>query len=220
MENDMYIPLSLISQLGYCKRRAALIINECQWNDSADTVKGRIEHQNVHTPKSESRQQIRKLTELYVYSKKLGIHGYCDCVEVIEDENGSVIPGLHNKKVTIYPIEYKHGKLRNEEGYNMQLCAQAICMEEMFDCNIKEGAIFYINSHRRDTIQLDDALRNKVFAAVDELKLITETGKVPAPIKSKKCIKCSLKDICMPETESSSEIYMKSILKTFKGDIT
>lgn len=216
MEIDNYIPLSYISQISYCLRRAVLIMNEQQWNESVDTVKGRIEHQNVHLSGVENRGCFHLITDLTVYSDELELIGNCDAVEFSESNEGFITPFFKNEKVKIYPIEYKHGKIRDEEEYKMQLCAQAMCIEQMYECEIKEGAVFYINSHRRAEVKFDEQLRSKVKNAAKELKKIKMMSDRPTAVFSKKCVKCSFKDICMPEIKSSSSIYMKSVINSFK----
>ena len=129
------IPLSRLSHAGFCLRRAALLTNELLWAENADTAKGRAEHEKVHTQRIERRGDTAKLYEFPVFSKALGISGKCDCIEVEAYEHGCTIPAV-DFPVVLFPIEYKHGKLREEEEYEIQLCAQAMCLEEMFQTRI------------------------------------------------------------------------------------
>ena len=219
MEDDKLIPLSYISQYCYCKRRVGLLMLEQQWNDSVDTAKGTVEHNNVHTSGQVKRSDICTITDMQVISRKMNLIGKCDAVEVIEDKNGVVIGFVGDKRYHLYPVEYKHGKLRSEEEYELQLCGQAMCLEEMYSCQIEKGAIFYISSHRRKEIFFTEKLRNKVAEISNELILMLDSSVVPEAEASSKCIRCSLRDICMPETEKTIGSYMKQLRKEImKGD--
>lgn len=218
MENDNFIPLSYISQIGYCQRRAALLMNEQQWLESTDTAKGRNEHKIVHNGKIENRKILHTVTDLAVCSDKLGLFGFCDLIEFVEDDNGTTFPFTKNKIAIIYPIEYKHGKLRNEEEYELQLCAQAMCIEEMYNCTIKEGAVFYITSHRRKNVILTNDLREKVIKFSNELHDLRNNPVMPIAKKSAKCLKCSMKDICIPDLPRNNSNYIKNIIKFLEED--
>lgn len=211
MEEDRLIPLSYISQYDYCKRRVGLLMLEQQWSDSTDTVKGTAEHKNVHTAGHTKRNELCIITELQVFSKKLGLIGKCDAVEAVEDENGIAVELVGDKLYRLYPVEYKHGKLRSEEEYELQLCAQAMCLEEMYSCRIDSGAIFYISSHRRKEVHFGDKLRNRVAEISEKLLEMLELSQVPKADVTAKCIRCSMRDICMPETQGSVSDYMKQV---------
>lgn len=120
------IPLSRLSHAGFCLRRAALLTNEQIWAESADTAKGRAEHERVHTQRIERRGDSAKLYEFPVFSEILGVAGKCDCIEAEAAPDGCCIPALCFP-ARLYPIEYKHEKLRAEREYAIQLCAQAMC---------------------------------------------------------------------------------------------
>lgn len=211
MEDDRFIPLSYISQYNYCKRRAGLLMLEQQWSDSTDTVKGSDEHRIVHSEGIEFRSGKYVLTELQVFSKELCLTGKCDAVEAIPDPKGIGLRFLDEGTYALYPIEYKHGKLRSETEYELQLCAQAMCLEEMYSAKIDKGAIFYISSHRRKEIVLNEGLRRQVSDTALELCRMLNEEKVPKAEPSSKCSRCSVKDICMPDTEASVGEYMNNI---------
>lgn len=219
MEEDNYIPLSYISQYNYCKRRAGLLMLEQQWNDSSDTVKGSLEHKNVHTPSVASRNSITTITDMSVVSRKMNLMGKCDAVEAILSENGTALPWIGDEKYELYPIEYKHGSIRMEPEYEYQLCAQAMCMEEMFGCSITSGAIFFISSHRNQEVRFTEKHRQAVEKTADELLMMLENKVIPKADHSPKCLKCSLKDICMPKASDSISDYMKLVKQADeKGD--
>ena len=206
------IPLSYISEAGYCLRRAALKLNERLWQETADTAKGTEEHRRTHTERIERRGNAIALYEYTVYSEKLGILGKCDCIEAAEDAEGCRIPAV-DFPVKLYPVEYKHGKLRAEEAYNMQVCAQAMCLEEMYRTSIPEGAIFYISSHRRQAVQFDQNLRDRVIRAVEALKQVRREYLVPPAEPGDKCRRCSLRELCLPELPRSAADYCRRLEK-------
>jgi CRISPR-associated exonuclease Cas4 len=175
------LPLSLLSQLIYCPRRAALLTNERVWLENADTAKGRAEHERVHIQHIERRKDEIKIYEFEVFSQKLSITGKCDCLEARRDSHGCLIPAV-DYPVSLYPVEYKHGAARREASYEIQLCAQAICLEEMFSATIDEGAVFYITAHRRQKVQLTEKLRESVKEAARSLESIRKTFYIPAAV--------------------------------------
>jgi CRISPR-associated exonuclease Cas4 len=203
---DDPIPLSLLSQAGYCLRRAALLTNEQVWSESADTAKGRAEHERVHTERVERRGTEAKLYEYPVFSKNLGMNGKCDCIEAAYDAQGCAIPAV-DFPVTLYPVEFKHGKVRREPEYEIQLCAQAMCLEEMYHTRIPEGAIFYITAHRRLTVALDQPLRQKVLDTLASIDRIRREFWLPPGEAGPKCTRCSLREICMPGVAASAADY-------------
>ena len=185
---------------------------EQQWSDSTDTVKGTAEHKNVHSADIVFRDGKYTITELQVFSKQLELVGKCDAVEAVPDDSGVLLPFI-DEKCILFPIEYKHGKLRNEEEYELQLCAQAMCLEEMYSLEISCGAVFYINSHRRKEVTFDDKMRKKVVNTVSSLQAMLDSKITPRVESSAKCLRCSLKDICMPDVSASVQEYMKAMKK-------
>ena len=216
MKHDAeYLPLSYLSQLGYCPRRVGLLLNERLWLESADTAKGRREHESVHTRRIERRGRELKLFEYPVASNDLGVSGKCDLIEAQEDPAGCRIPAV-DFPVLLYPVEYKHGKLRDEQEYEIQLCAQAMCLEEVYHTTIAEGAIFYISSHRRQRVVLDEPLRRLVLETAKELHHIRESLSVPAARYSQKCKRCSLLEYCMPAVGHSARAYCQKLAQEAK----
>lgn len=211
MEEDGYIPLSYISQYNYCKRRVGLLMLEQQWSDSSDTVKGTIEHKNVHTASISARNDIITVSDMSVVSRRMNLIGNCDAVEAFVSENGTALSWLGDGKYELYPIEYKHGSLRTEPEYEYQLCAQVMCMEEMFGCRIDTGAVFFISSHRKQEVRFTKDHREAVEKTASKLSEMLENKKIPAAEYSPKCLKCSLKDICMPKASKSVSDYLKSV---------
>lgn len=206
------IPLSRLSHAGFCLRRAALLTNEQVWSESADTAKGRAEHERVHTQRIERRGNAAKLYELPVFSESMGISGKCDCIEAEADPDGCRITAL-DVPVRLFPVEYKHGKLRSEEEYELQLCAQAMCLEEMFHTQIPEGAIYYITSHRRYPVVFTDALRQQVVDTIQRIEQFRRSFSIPPAEYGPKCKACSIREHCMPGVRQSAAEYCNQLRK-------
>lgn len=215
MDEREYLPLSWLSQANYCLRRAALLMNERVWEENAETAKGRAEHKNVHTQRIERRGTQLKMYEYTVFSDRLGLVGKCDCIEAVHSENGCVIPAA-KFPVRLYPIEYKHGSVREELSYQIQLCAQAMCLEEMFHTNILNGALFFISTHRRLEVLLTDELRRTVERTAAELRSIRDSFSIPAAEYGVKCRRCSLKEYCMPKVKVSAQKYCNILAREAK----
>lgn len=218
MDDAEFLPLSWLSQICYCPRRAGLLLNERLWAESRDTAKGRAEHERVHTQRVEKRGDRIKLYEYTVHSDAMRLVGKCDCIEAVRSAQGCRIPGV-DFPVRLYPIEYKHGTVRDEEEYKIQLCAQAICLEEMFGASVPEGALFFISSHRRLTVALDDVLRRRTRELARELHRIRAELSVPGAVYSAKCRRCSLLELCMPRVKASAGSYCKRLRQEARGHI-
>ncbi len=156
-----------------------------------------------------------KLYEYTVFSDALGLVGKCDCIEAVRSEQGCVIPAA-NFPVQLYPIEYKHGSVREELSYQIQLCAQAMCLEEMFHTNISNGALFYISAHRRFEVLFTNELRRIVEKTAEELRSIRDAFCIPAAEYGPKCKKCSLKEYCMPKVKLTAQKYCEILAQEAK----
>lgn len=218
MDEREYLPLSWLSQMAYCPRRAGLLLNERLWAENSDTAKGRAEHTRVHTQRVEKRGNTVKLYEFTVFSDRLSLLGKCDCVEAKRDDSGCRIPAV-DFPVRLYPVEYKHGSVREEAEYQIQLCAQAMCMEEMFHTSIPVGALYFISSHRRLEVSLDAPLRARTEALAKELHRIRDELSVPPADYSAKCRRCSLNELCMPKVKLSAQGYLRQLRQEAAGEI-
>lgn len=205
-ESRELFPLSWLAQYGYCKRRCSLLALEQIWQENEYTAAGRMQHKRVHTGRTEQRGDIIYIYEMPVFSRRLGVSGFCDCVEAHPSSSGVAIP-YGEGKYTFYPVEYKHGVVRDEEEYHLQLCAQAICLEERFDVQIPAGAIFFIDAHRRDEVLFSSELREKTWKAAGEIADMIESQKSVSAVYSAKCKKCSLREACQPKLKRSARTY-------------
>lgn len=210
MDDLDYIPLSWLSQADYCLRRAALLLNERIWVENVDTAKGRSEHRRVHDQRVERRGDSLKLYEYTVFSNSLGIWGKCDCIEARRWEQGCSIRAA-DFPVQLYPVEYKHGSVRQEHSYMVQLCAQAMCLEEMFSTHISSGAIFFISAHRRLEVEFSNQLRADVTDRAAALRRLWETHNIPPAEYSAKCKRCSIREYCMPKVKHSAREYCRQL---------
>ena len=207
-ENDLL--LSQLTHGSYCLRRFALVTNELIWAESTDTVKGRIEHEKTHTRRIEKRGSEVKLFGFEVRSEQMGLHGTSDCIEASESPDGCMVPGIPFP-VRLYPVEYKHGRVRHEEEYELQICAQAMCLEEMYQTEIPEAALFYTSSHRRYPVKLTQELRQKVQEMVDKIREIKTRFELPRAEYGAKCKKCSLLEQCLPKMRRTAAKYCEEV---------
>jgi len=208
---ENYLLLSGIQHYAYCPRRWALIHIEQQWLENALTASGRIMHERVHNDTGhELRGDVLTVRGLRVASHSLKISGVCDVVEFHKHKDGVELRGFRGLWLP-YPVEYKHGSSKG--AYNadrLQLCAQAICLEEMLLCTINEGALFYGKTRRRETVIFDESLRSALYTAVDRMHDLFKRGHTPKVKKHKGCNACSLNLICLPalSTQEKSEHYV------------
>ena len=193
------IPLSALNHYIYCKRRCALVHLEQQWGENRFTAEGRSQHDRVDRPESELRDGVRYEYAVPLRSLDLGLVGKADCVEF--RDSGP------------YPVEHKRGRPKPDHCDWVQLCAQAICLEEMLGCKIPEGAIFYGKPRRRQTVELDAALREETMQTSAAIhRLLQSRATPPAEYDKKKCQSCSLIDICMPGKHRKVSLYLKESL--------
>ena len=132
-------------------------------------------------------------------------------IEAVRDENGCTIPAV-DFPVRLLPVEYKHGKIRDESEYKIQLCAEAMCLEEMYHTTIPAGALFYITAHRRVDVELDEALREQVRQTVQKLWKVRREMLIPSAVYGPKCKRCSMQEYCMPKVKTSAKEYCKALL--------
>lgn len=214
-KEEEYLMISGIQHFKFCRRQWALIHIEQQWAENMHTVTGELMHKKVHDPYlAESRKDVLITRSLPVSSRELGISGECDVVEFHKSEDGVHIQG-HRGLYRIYPVEYKKGKPKISEEDILQMAAQAMCLEEMFSTEVPEGAIFYGETRRRETVEITEELRNRVRDMFREMHQYYERQYTPKVKWSKSCNGCSLKDICLPKlgkTMSAKE-YVKLALE-------
>lgn len=206
-EEQDYLLLSGLQHFAYCPRQWALIHVDGQWADSADTVKGKIIHKKAHNEQSyELRGNSLVLRGLRISSRELGVSGQCDVVEFtkvpIYQEGSVTLKGFPGWWIPC-PVEYKKGNGRYQKADELQLVCEALCLEEMLQTRITHADLFYSEIRERVHVIIDAGKRASVRNALNEMRHLYESHYLPRIKKSKKCINCSLQDICMPQILSS-----------------
>jgi CRISPR-associated exonuclease Cas4 len=215
---DELLALSGIQHFFYCRRQWALIHIEKQWKDNEKTIEGKLIHDRVDDPLfNESRPGLLIARAMPVLSYELGLYGICDVVEFKSSANGTRLHGQEGKFLPM-PIEYKRGKEKSDQRDEVQLCAQAICLEEMLSIQITKACFFYASSRRRVEIPLSDDLRRTVKTISLEMHDYFARGFTPRVKRRKSCNYCSLKEICLPEMTNRNltvNAYIRSHLDEF-----
>ena len=168
-QEEDYLMISGLEHFAFCRRQWALIHIELQWAENSRTVDGAILHEKAHNPDlREKRGELIITRGIKVFSAKLGISGECDVLEFHRSDKGTSLHGYEGLWQP-YPVEYKRGTPKTGEGNTLQLCAQAMCLEEMLCCEIKDGALFYGEIRRRDNVQFTEELRQRVKDYLKEM---------------------------------------------------
>lgn len=205
-EEDL-LPIAALGHLAFCERRWGLMYLEGMWADNRFTVEGQELHERVDEPGREIHGDLRIARGLRLRSLRLGLSGRADVVEfhpVGEEEAAGIppraaaLPGVKGLWRP-FPVEYKRGNPRPERFDEVQLCAQALCLEEMLGVAIEEGAIFYGRPRRRYQVSFDDRLRKETEALAARLHALTAAGVTPPAQYRKECRGCSLLELCMPK---------------------
>jgi len=199
ISEDDFLMLSGLQHFAFCPRQWALIHLEGQWTDNLKTVEGDLFHAKSHdSNKSESRGDLLILRGLRIFSAKLGISGTCDVVEFHRDENGVQLHGREGLWQP-FPVEYKRGRPKEHQADELQLTAQAMCLEEMLCCTISEGALFYGETRRRQAVDFNNELRESVKSMLQEMHHYAKRGHTPNVKPKKGCSNCSLQELCLPK---------------------
>jgi CRISPR-associated exonuclease Cas4 len=213
---DELLMISGIQHFCFCKKQWSLIHSEQQWKDNFYTVKGEIMHEKVDDPFIiESRKDYFISRSVPLVSYSLGFYGISDAVEFKLSDKGYFVEGKNNF-YKVYPIEYKSGKPKKDNSDAVQLCVQAMCLEEMLNINIEEAYLYYGKTRHREKILLNENLRKEVVGLASEMHTIIEENIAVVEEYTKKCDNCSLYNICIPKAKTvykSVNNYIKSVLK-------
>ena len=210
-----YLQISGLQHFKFCRRQWALIHIENQWAENWRTAEGVIMHEKAHNPMWKERRGDLLITrDMHVFSSALGISGACDVVEFRRSEAGVPLHGQEGLYQP-FPVEYKRGSPRTDTANALQLCAQAMCLEEMLCCDISEGALYYGETRRRETVKLTGELRQEVRDCLAEMHALYQRGHTPRVKPTKACNACSLKELCLPSLlrGGSACDYVKARLK-------
>lgn len=198
--------LSALQHFAFCRRQWGLIFLERQWAENARTAEGQVFHETAHHgPESEARGELLILRGLRVASPSLRLGGICDVVEFHRSPSGVSLAGREGLWLP-YPVEYKRGSDQTRESDEVQLCGQALCLEEMLCCQIPEGSLFYGETRRRTRVAFDETLRQRTLDLLHELLGYMDRGYTPGAKFHKGCIACSLRDICLPKLSRAPSV--------------
>ncbi len=206
-EEEDFIQLSSLQHFLFCPRQCALAYKELSWIENEYTALGRLLHNKVHSSGTEKRGDLLLVRGLWISSKTLGLSGQADMVEFhrCEDDSGARLkgqPGFWRP----FPVEYKRGRPKKDPADEVQLCAQALCLEEMLEVSIPGGAIFYGKNKRRHNVDFSDDLRSLTEDTARRIHALFNREKIPAPNYDKRCEACSLKEICLPRVINPSNV--------------
>lgn len=205
-QDDDLQPIRALNDLLFCPRRCALHRIEQIWVENQYTLEGSLAHRRVHA--DPSREELgatgRIARGLWLRNNRFRLVGIADLVEFRPEP---------------YPVEYKRGRRRRWDNDDVQLCAQALCLEEMFGTSVPRGAIFHVRSKRRRAVEFDAALRRTTEEAIARLHALIQAQEVPPPVLHPKCKACSLHAICMPELLTAQAAYRQAAAELFQvGD--
>jgi CRISPR-associated exonuclease Cas4 len=203
-EDDL-VMLSALQHFLFCPRQCALIHIEQLWQENRLTAEGRILHERVHTAARESRRKIRIEFDMPIRSLALGLAGRADVVEFHLQNDGTWLP---------YPVEYKRGRPKKDASDRVQLCAQALCIEEMLHAEVPAGALYYGRKRKRFEITFDEDLRTMTRETAAAVHTLLTGGKTPVPEYSRRCERCSFIELCLPKTVGRGRTvaaYMKQL---------
>ena len=203
---EEYLMLSGIQHFAFCRRQWAMIHIEQQWAENYRTTAGELMHKKAHDEGSfEKRGDLLIVRGLRISSSELWLSGQCDVVEFHRDDEGVKLFGYEGKWTPV-PVEYKHGAPKEDNADELQLCAQAICLEEMFQIRISDGYLFYGENRRRSHVEFTEDLREAVKKAAGEMHDLFQKGYTPNVKPTKKCRACSLEDLCLPKLQKTVKV--------------
>ena len=212
---DEFLMLSGLQHFKFCRRQWALIHIEQQWAENFRTVDGELMHQKAHDKDSfESRGNLLITRGMSVFSANLGISGECDVLEFIRAENGVTLSGREGRWMP-YPVEYKRGSSDIGGAAALQLCAQAMCLEEMLCCIIPEGALYFGETKHRQVVDFTADLREQVKTLLAEMHDLYSRGYTPRVKAKKSCRACSMEQLCLPKLERAGNVsaYLRASLE-------
>jgi CRISPR-associated exonuclease Cas4 len=200
------LPISALQHYAYCPRQFALIHVEQVWAENRYTAEGRVLHERVDSGTAEQRKGKRYERSVLLLSEQYRLTGKLDLLEIEQDEPSRYLP-----------VEYKRGKPKIEDWDRIQVCAQALCIEEMRETSVTSGAIWYWEVRRREPVLIDDGLRHQTITAIQHSLALIDQGETPKPIDNKKrCRACSLKELCQPDRfrRDGSVHYIRTLFES------
>ena len=199
------IPISALQHWVYCPRQCALIHQEQVFADNIHTARGQAVHHLVDQPGYEVKAGVKVERSLPLWSEEIGMIGKADLVEFHPDG-------------TVYPVEFKHGRKRRAVHDDVQLAAQALCLEEMLGRPVPHGAIYHASSHRRREVPITEVLRRLVAETAEAIRAMLASCRLPAPVNDARCRECSLLEICQPGMVAARERHRHALAALFDPD--
>lgn len=198
------IPLAALQHWAYCPRQCGLIHLEQAFEDNLHTARGQAVHHLVDTPGYEMKAGVKVERALPLWFDRLGLIGKADLVEFHPDG-------------TVFPVEFKHGAKRQKLHDDIQLAAQALCLEDMLGRPVPRGAIYHASSHRRREVAITPTLREQVIGTANAIRAMLASGRLPPPVNDARCRECSLKEICQPEALAENQRQKRLREELFNG---
>lgn len=203
---DDFLMLSGIQHYAFCPRQWALIHIEQQWEENYYTVMGNIMHENAHDKDfTQKRNHVVITRGMPVFSRTMGVRGDCDVVEFHQNKDGIPLKNYSGIFQPI-PVEYKRGKPKEHDADVLQLCAQAMCLEEMLVCTVPKGFLYYGETRRRIEVLFEEELRKKVTDTFEKMHQMMERSYTPKGKMTKACKSCSLAERCLPNLNKKSSV--------------
>lgn len=197
-DEDEFLALSGIQHFAFCRRQWALIHIERAWADNVLTAEGELVHKRAHDEDlRERRGDTLVVRGLAVHSRALGLAGKCDVVEFYKDSNGHPLAGEDGLWRAV-PVEYKHGRSKTSDADRLQLCAQALCLEEMLGADVPVGYLYYEETRSREKVEMGDCLRKTAASMAEEMHALYYRRHTPRVRPFSACRACSLNDLCLP----------------------
>ncbi len=191
-----YIPIASLNQYCYCPHRCWRMFCAGEFMENQYTIEGTGLHERVHTMSAQNQGETWQVRAIYLKSEQYKLIGKSDLIEV---ESGE-----------IYPVEYKRGNKGQWDNDELQVCAQALCLEEMTGKNITTGYVYYAQSHQRQLVEISLELRQQTISTIAAVTNLLETGMMPKPVYSKRCLGCSLKTQCLPKAIEKIQHYQEA----------
>ena len=204
IDEDDWIPISAVQHYAYCPRQCALIHMEMQWAENRATAEGRLMHEQADSGSVTVRGTVKTVTGLLLRSRMLGLSGKADVVE-FHKRDALWLP---------FPVEYKRGRKKRSDEDRIQLCLQALCLEEMLGLVVERGALFYGSTRRREDVSFTEPLRRKAAMLAKETHILLAGNRLPEAVNDARCPGCSLVNLCLPEQSSrpsAAGVYLESL---------
>ncbi len=194
--NDFdYIPIASLNQYSYCPHRCWRMVCAGEFSDNQYTIEGTSLHERVHTLSEINRDETWQVRAIWLKSEQYKLIGKSDLIESTDRQ--------------LYPVEYKRGKKGEWDNDELQVCAQALCLEEMTGQTITQGYVYYAQSHQRQLVHISQQLRQSAIETIQTVQILLQTGKMPPAIYSKRCQGCSLKSQCLPQIPQKMSRYQE-----------